>query len=180
MRTTITRVTVGVLALGVAGCASLRVNHDHDQQADFSQYSTYSWQDGRATLADNDPLAHQRVIQAIDGQLADKMLSPTESDPDLHVAYHSEFDERIVVDTTHYGYGYGPGWGWGGGLGLSSSTARARTYEEGTLVVDLWDVSANQLVWRGVATDTVSNNPDTNARKIQQAVQQMFRRYPPR
>jgi len=49
-----------------------------------------------------------------------------------------------------------------------------RTYLEGTLVVDLFDAANRKLVWRGVATDTVSDNPQKNAEHIDKAVEKMF------
>ena len=33
-------------------------------------------------------------------------------------------------------------------------------YTEGTLVIDLVDMAEKELVWRGIATGTVQENPD--------------------
>ncbi len=62
---------------------------------------------------------------------------------------------------------------------MGSSTTQVRTYQMGTLVVDLWDAQAKQLVWRGVASDTISDNPQQNEKKIDKAAEEMFKRYPP-
>ena len=60
-----------------------------------------------------------------------------------------------------------------------TSTTQVRTYQVSTLVVDLWDAQAKQLVWREVASDTVSNNLQQNEKKIDEAAEEMFKRYPP-
>jgi hypothetical protein len=35
------------------------------------------------------------------------------------------------------------------------------------------------LVWRGTASDTVSDKPEKNEKKIQKAAEKMFKKYPP-
>jgi hypothetical protein len=80
------------------------------------------------------------------------------------------------------GYGYGGGWYWGGygGYGgMGSSTTRVRTYNQGTIVIDMWDAKAKELVWRGIVTDTISDNPQKNIDKINKGLARVFERYPP-
>ena len=77
------------------------------------------------------------------------------------------------------GWGMGPGWGWGGGMGMGSSTTQVRNYTVGTLVLDMWEVERKQLVWRTTASDTLSDNPQKNSEKIQEAARKMFEEYPP-
>jgi hypothetical protein len=72
------------------------------------------------------------------------------------------------------GFGFGPwGWGWGG------PGAVIYTYLQGTLIVDLYDAKTRKMVWRGVATDTVSDKTSTNTEHIDKAVGKMFDKYPP-
>ena len=52
------------------------------------------------------------------------------------------------------------------------------TENRGTLVVDL--SNNKQLIWRGVASDTLSDKPDKNAHKIEKAVEKLFKSYPPK
>ncbi len=166
----------------LAGCSSRTVNFDYDQEADFTAFTTYDWYESDQMVADEAPLAHQRVIAAIDRQMAAKGFQEASSDPDVYVTYYASDRENTVIDTTHYGYGYGSGWRWGGmgGMGMSTSTSTVRNYTTGTLVVDLWDANAKRLVWRGTASDTVSDVPSKNAKTIDGVVVDMFKRYPPR
>jgi hypothetical protein len=166
-------IPVLIAAAVLVACTTLKVNYDYDREADFTRYETYSWIESDVSAADDNPLIHQRLIRAVDAQLAAKGLRLVDSDPDLHVTYHGESENVVVLDSV----GYYDGWYRYGGIGVS--TTRARTYEQGTLVVDLVDVGSNRLVWRGIATDTVASSPDAQSRQIETATQQMFRRYPP-
>ena len=172
----ISSVTLILLLVGavvVSGCVTLKVNYDYDREADFSSYKTYAWRDSDVSVQDTDPFMHQRLISAIEDELAAHGLQKAETGPDLFVTYYGESERIVVLDSVSY---Y-DGWYRYGGIGVS--TTRARSYEQGTLVVDLVDAAADRLVWRGVATDTVANSPDGQSRQIQTATRQMFRRYPP-
>ncbi len=46
---------LGAALIVAAGCSSMKVNHDYDHQADFSQYATYAWHDSETTVEDTDP-----------------------------------------------------------------------------------------------------------------------------
>jgi len=163
------------------GCSSMKVNYDYDRQADFSQYKTYAWHDSDTNVADTDPLAHERFISAVDRKLAANGFSKVGSNPDVFVTYHAEESQQMSLDTTYMGggWGYGPGWGWGGMGGMGSSSTTVRQYNVGTVVLDMWDAGQKRLVWRGTASDTVSDNPSKNAEKINTAVERLFQNYPP-
>jgi len=48
----------------------------------------------------------------------------------------------------------------------------------GTLVVDMLDANTKNLIWRGVASDTLSNNNDKNTKKLDKDVEKMFQHFP--
>jgi hypothetical protein len=172
------KLACAALVLGfLAGCSSMNINTDFAYEADFSQYKTFAYQDTDMSVADTQPLAHERIVGAIKRELQGKGFTEATSNPDIYVTYYGEDKEQIALDTTHMGYGYGPGWGWGGGFG--SSTTTVRSYTQGTLVVDMWDAEAKQLVWRGVISDTLSDNPQKNIEKMNKGMAKIFERYPP-
>ena len=178
------RLTVAVATMSIAiGCSSMTVNHDWDRQADFSTYKTYAWHDSDTNVKDSDPLGHDRFIRAIDAQLVAQGLQKVSSNPDVYVTYHSEENEQMSLDTTYMGggWGYGPGWGWGGmGMGgMGTSTTTVRTYSVATVVLDMSDAKQKRLVWRGTVSDTMSDNPQKNAKKIATAAEKLFKDYPP-
>ena len=178
------KLAAAVLALGfLAGCSSMTVNHDWAREADFSKYKTFQYVQTEANIADSNPLGDQRIVAGIKREMTAKGFTEASSNPDVFVTYHGEDQEGMSFDTMHTGfggYGYGPGWRWGyGGMGMGSSTTTVRTYTKGTLIVDIWDASAKELIWRGVASDTLSDNPQKNVEKANKALAKMFERYPP-
>jgi hypothetical protein len=72
------------------------------------------------------------------------------------------------------GYGYH---GWGGGMGTATTTAYE--YVVGTLVVDIFDAKSKELMFRGTASDEVSDKPEKNAKKVTKALDKMFKEFPP-
>ena len=176
------RLAIGAVTLAAAvSCSSMKVNNDYDRQADFSSYKTYAWHESETSLKDEAPLAHERIVQAVDGQLGARGFQKVAENPDVFVTYHAEQDQQMTLNTDYMGggWGFGPGWYWGGGMGMTSSRTTVQTYDVGTVVVDLWDSSQKRLVWRGTVSDTISDDPQKNAEKITIGTRRMFENYPP-
>jgi hypothetical protein len=168
-----------------------QVNIDFDRDADFTKYKTYAYQVCHRV---ENPLVDKRIVKELESRIAMKGLIRAEADADVNVTYHSSISEEFVVDTNTWGYGFGSGWYWGHGGGYSghgggylghgargpiSSTTTVRKYTRGTLIVDIWDTRTKQLIWRGTATDSVSENPEKNEKNLKTAMEKMFRKYPP-
>ena len=165
-----------VLSLLVSSAAvAQKVNVDWDRQANFSQYHTYMWQKsphpGKGFWDD-------RIVSAVDQQLQAKGLTKADANPDLWVVYsNSIHDQKEVVGT---GYNYGPYWGWGAwGMGPTTTTYNTYVTSLGTLVVEISDVKDKDLLWRGSATDTISDNSNKNIKTLDKAVAKLFKNYPP-
>ena len=161
------------LLLLSAGAFAQKVSVDYDREADFSKYKKYAWaEDVRA----GDSLMHKRIVDAIDDQLTAKgwiRVNPDQS-PDAYVLYQVAVREEQEVHV--WGTGYGPGWRRGGGGTTDVTVERILV---GQLVVEIGDAASKQLVWRGKASDTVSDKPEKNAKKIEKAAEKMFKNFPP-
>ena len=148
-----------------------KVSVDWDHDADFSKYKAYAWIESKSPGSE---LAAKRIVAAIESQLETRGLQKTQgNDPDLAVVYNVGAKERVSVEGYNYGYGR---YRWGGGTVRYDTT----TYTEATMVVDLVDAKTHSLIWRGTASDTVSDNPEKNAKKISKAAEKMFKKYPPK
>jgi hypothetical protein len=159
-----------------------KTSYDYDKSANFSAFKTYAHKEGTKV---GQPLIDERIVAAIDAQLAEKGLTKAESNPDLFVVYHMAFDKQKDISTfsSGYGGGYGPyGWGWGGGWGGGTTTTQVRDILIGTLVIDLADAKGNQLVWRGMGVKEVNTqaNPEKREKSINNAVKKIFKNYPPK
>src|SRR5690349_20933413 len=145
------------------------VHTSFSPSANFSSFRTYYWANTDA-VPGND-IVNQRIMAAVDRGMAQRgWTKAPEGEADLAVVANVSTQERQKLDTFYGGWGWG-GWGWGG---WGPTTTTVGTYLEGTLVVDLFDASTHKLVWRGVATDTVSHDPQKNAEHIDKAVAKMF------
>jgi hypothetical protein len=64
---------------------------------------------------------------------------------------------------------------------MGSSTTYATNYTEGSLIVGLFENEGKKLVWQGVATKTLAENPDAEQRTkaINDAVAKLMADFPP-
>ena len=160
-----------LLLLAVSGASAQKVNTDWDHSADFSKYKTYAWIESKNPAKSD--LTHKRIIENIEKQLAAKGFQKVAENADMLVVYNAGLKEQVSVQG--YSYGYGP-YRWGGG------TTSLHKYVElqATLVIDMVDAKSQQLVWRAIATDTVSDNPEKNIKKIEKAAEKAYKKYPPK
>jgi len=150
------------------------VKTDHDRAVNFSAYKTFMWIKEPNTT---NLLMKQRIVDAINLELGEKGLRLVTSGGDLGVSANSATHERHTLTTFYDGFPGGWGWRhrWGG-----PATTYVDTYQVGTLVVDLFDTSNKRVVWRGTATDTVSDKPEKNEKHLYEAVAKMFKDFPPK
>jgi Domain of unknown function (DUF4136) len=158
------------LGLGVSTQAQT-VKVDYDRGLSFQVFKTYAWTAG--TPAKNS-LWDQRIIDGVDKELAAKGFRKVEvnSDPDLLVLYHAAVGQQAELNTTSMG---GWGWRWGGGM----ATTTIERIPVGQLTVDIGDAKTKKLVWMGSSSDTLSDDPDKNQKKLQKALDKMFKKFPP-
>lgn len=64
-------------------------------------------------------------------------------------------------------------------MGFGNATTMVENYKVGTLVVDLFDSKTKTLIWRGSASDTLSNKSANNIKNLDKGVQKMFEHFPP-
>lgn len=169
---------VVVLVLGLTGCSTFDVYVDYDRQADFKSVKTFAWmQHEGPNVRDANPLMDSRIKNAIEHYLAEAGLVENPDDPDILVTYFASTDDKVVLNTTSYGMGYGPGWGWSPYWGGGYSTTTASTYTEGTLIIDIWDARAKQVIWRGTASGVLAGNPQKVSEQVQYAVDQIVKKW---
>lgn len=164
---------------------------DYDKDYDATKNKTFAWRTAdKSTVATSDPLLHSRIINAIQHYITMNGALEVESDPDVWVTYHASSKEEVVFNTSTYGYGYPGGWhgGYGGYYGRGyygggyygggGSVSTISTYRRGTLIVDVWDASSNELVWRGIAENiTISDNPAKMIKRIDKALEKMVKEW---
>lgn len=145
---------------------------DYDRAADFSRYKTYSWE----KVQTQDTLWVDGIKSAVNAELTAKGFAEVASGGDVSVVAVEMTKTQRTLDTFYNGLG--GGWRRGGGFGDATTTED--TYKVGSLVVDLFDPKTKTLMWRGSATDTLSDKSDKNIKNFDKGVQKMFDRFPPK
>ena len=166
-----------------------KVETDYAHGTDFAKYKTYKL----VKIGENpdvSQLVDQRIVSALEEELANKGLTKNEDNPDLLVGYQAAISHQTQLNTYGStvgggpGWGVGPGWGygWGGNMGMAStmSTTTESKIRNGTLVVDVMDPKQKQLLFRGIATDTLSDKAEKNTKKLQKSLAKIFQKYPPK
>src|SRR6202795_3099772 len=164
-------VAFSLVALSTVLAQNVRTDFDH--QANFSQYKTYSWQE----IKPANSLWDARIKNAVDAQLAAKGWTQVDSGGDVAIVAIKTTQTQRTLQTFYDGFG--GGWGWRGFGGMGDATTTEQDYKEGTLVVDLYDAKAKQLIWRGSAEDTLSNKEAKNEKNLDKGVAKMFKGFPP-
>jgi hypothetical protein len=173
-----TLAVAAALSLVGAAVSAQDVKVDFDKAADFTKYKTFAIKLGTSW---NNPLGEKRVLAEIQQGLTEKgwTATPDDSKADAIVVLHGATEKQKSLNTFYSGGYGGYGWrgGWGGGMGTSTTTVDE--YTVGTLVVDIFDAKSKQLVYRGTATDELSNKPEKNAKKLAKASDKLFKDFPP-
>ena len=164
------------MTLVFAGMASAQqVKTDYDRSANFALYKTYSWEH----VETKDPLNVDRIKHAVNTVLAARGWTMVDSGADVAVVAMEITRDQQTLNTFYDGLGGGWGWRRFGGGGFGEATTTTDTYTVGTVVVDLFDTKTKQLIWRGAASDTLSDNSDKNIKNLNESVDKMFKHFPP-
>jgi hypothetical protein len=168
-----------LLACLASACASgPLVQTDHDPAVAFDRLHSYAWKQPPPI---SNPLLRQRVVAAIDAELAGKgwrQAPETEADV-LLVGNVSARDEQ-TIEAFYDGPDWS-GWGWNRvtGAGPGPRRVEVHSYKVGTLVLDMFDAHSRRAVWRAIAEGTVPESQARIDRDAMAAVRGMFAEFPP-
>jgi len=161
---------LAVLLLFTAGTlAAQQVTYNFMPGTDFSKYHTYKWVEIPSNIHPNQ-IVDQEIRQAINNVLASKGFTPATGDKaDLYVGYQCAVDQERQWNA----------WGMRGFGGMGQATSS--TIQNGTLAVDFYDPTSQQLIWRGQATKTLnpSGNQQKDMNRLNSAVQKLLKNFPP-
>jgi Domain of unknown function (DUF4136) len=166
-----------LLLLLVSSASSQKVAVGYDHAADFSKIKTYTWTKG---VPAKNPDIDSHIISSVEKQLAAKGLTKVNEGGDMLISYHAavmpDFEQVTVAR---------PGT-WGPRTG---STDAAWQVVRGSLILEMVNPSTKQELWRGSATDTLSNegptidvakNLDKSKKKVTKVVEKLLKYYPPK
>jgi hypothetical protein len=155
-----------LMVASFAMAQQVSVNYNH--QANFSQYHTYAWGSNNTNAIRNSILA-QVAQQDIESAMASKGLQKVSESQNPDIVLTASGGEHEQTSWNAMGMR-----GIGGGFG--SITPQQNV--DSTMVVSLYDVKQKELIWRGIAENTLSNNGNKNQKNVEKAVQKMFKQWP--
>ncbi len=152
----------------VASAQNVYVNSSPN--ASFSSYHTYAWGQNQNPNQVASSFLAQEAQSQVNTQLQSKGLKMVQEseNPDLIVVISG----GMKTQTSYNAWGMR---GIGGGMGGITPEQNVI----GTLIVDIYDVKAKELVWRGMGQDTLNEkNSQKNMQMVDKAVAKMFKKYP--
>ena len=156
------------LLLSLIPLAAQQVSVNYNHSVGFSQFHTYAWGSNNANAIQNSILA-QVAQQDIDNAMAAKGLQKVAESQNPDLVLTASGGERAQTSWNAWGMR-----GIGGGMGGITPEQNI----EATMIVSLYNPKAQQLIWRGIAQNTLSNNGNKNQQMVEKAVQKMFKQWP--
>ncbi len=162
---------IGFTALLITACGT--VTTDVDKQADFSSYKTFNFGEQGDAPASIDA---RRIEQGIAIQLEGQGMKEVGHGGDIYVHHDIVTSTEFVSSGSSLSFGYG----WNSFGVVTSSPDRYRERKYGNLVVELVDIKANQVVWKGVSNRKLTASMDTERRErlITEEIAKMFENFP--
>src|SRR6516164_5789813 len=168
MKKTIACFTFLLVCLASSLMLAQQVSVNYNHGASFAQYHTYAWAGQNQNRIANSILA-QVAQQDIDNAMSQKGLQKVDEPQNPDLILTASGGEKEQTSYNMWGMR-----GIGGGMGGISPQQNV----EATLVVSLYNLKAKELVWRGIAQDTLNTNGNKNQQLVEKAIQKMFKQWP--
>ena len=180
-----------VLCVTLAGCASMRVNSEHDTAVNFAGYKTFSVLPASAERSGVDPgmalrlapLAEEAVRDAL---LAKGMTEAAREQANFAVLVRGQSLPRVEV--SHWGYApYGSYPGYPGYVGRRAGWAYpsyagypqsdVQVTEDRRLIVEVYDNGSHQPAWVGWIER--SSDGQVNPERVRNGIHEILKSFPP-
>lgn len=181
------KVMISLSIVLLSACAGTRVQPDYDATINFNQYKNYilhikaPGQKGKA----GNLFVHSIIAQEIDNELGSRNYTKFKDDgkQDFIVDYQLTMGTR--QPTSHGSIGIGMG-SYGGrtsvGVGIGIPLYSSKTYQEGTLLIQITDSKLNRVVWQATGTSLIAidTDRDKTREQIRETVKQILAEFPPK
>lgn len=175
---------VGVMLAACAPSRAPRVWADYDPQTipQLAAYRSYAWLAPPEDDLRADDLTEGRIVAAVDTVLQARGFEKSSRErADFLIGYFVTVRGKVEKSRgPTYGVGIGSG---GASFGVGFGSSGVRTYEEGTLVLDILDATEEVLVWRGSAEGRLDPDPRVEPARRQESMNQIvteiLKRFPP-
>ncbi len=131
-----------------------------------------AWRQGTPTL---DPLMQQQIQRAVERELESKGLTQVDHTPDLYVVTHTSTRLERRVDVNELGYS---GFLWRRRGDRYPPTTQIYYIPTATFGVDVLDSVSRRPVWRSLTIEYLRDSSEKNAKRIENTVRKIFKKFP--
>ena len=180
--------SIAALIIGLmlcTGCHSINPSYAYTTDAQFNQLQSFAWypesEYERTGIVKTQPAIDQTIRSILENTLKENGYIQVKRDPDFYITYHAAIERKLsAYDLNKFfssPYGtkntYWQNW--------SDPFAMSRDYEKGTLIIDIIQPRAQQLIWRGTATANYFLEPKdrVNIPNIEAAARAILDGFPP-
>ena len=131
----------------------------------------------------NNDLVDRRIRSAITDTLKAKQFTMKKvNTADFLISYNVVVEQRVTRTNISGSVSMGRSTrGRTGSIGMSTGS-QIRTYERGTMLIDIHDVASDKLVWRGVSAQALPDlsDPERLTTRINETVEAILKQFPPK
>ena len=150
------------------------VTIEYDENIKPGTYKTFMFVDSeKNSMSTSNPDMHERAVANIRVMFIRSGIREVKQNPDLKVTYHAAAGKDLSINISEYGYKYPRSYMRAG----SGTTSPAATYDQGAIIMDVWDAETEEVVWRGVAWKILNSNPEKRGKQLDQAMESMWRKW---
>lgn len=190
--------TAVIAAIIFGGCSTLQVKVDYNPKYDFSSLSTFAVV--YTNKNDQRDFSRARISQLLETYMQNKgYRSVDKSKADFYITMHLDVQKKSQVETNyetmgirpmpymytgiHRPFGTYPDVYPSGMIALEPDvrvTTSTHEYEEGKLVLEVFDVKKNEVVWQGIAKDELSAeySQEQKSAYINDVIAKLFKDFP--
>jgi hypothetical protein len=121
----------------------------------------------------NNSIANSALRETIAQAFVGRGYIVNERFPDVDIAVYASAHQKLDVTLWDYGYPYWPRHEWS-----NQHARRVTEYTEGTVIVDVVLRRSRELVWRGMGTAVLSENPGADVKELQKAAVAVIKKFP--
>lgn len=188
------KLLIPIMLVFLVSCSTVQVTNNWDKTLDFKEFKTFSmypWDKQNDELINE--YDRETITMSVISEMERRGYEHVEKGGELIVSTFVILENKTDYQayTNHYGgyAGYGGGWGyygspwaygygWGPGYYGGNTTITKVDYLQGTLIIDLFELKSKKLVWQGIGTGKVDDNPATRDRKLPKTISHIFRKFP--
>ena len=186
------------VAIFISGCSTLEVQVDYDSKYNFKKLSTFSVV--YVKKGDSKDFARSRISKILERHIEEKGYTKVDKDQaDFYFTVHLDIQENSQVETNYETMGIRPnrlnraympmGQPVNNRLYMRSGamyepdvrvTTNTYEYEDGKLIIELFDVKQKEVVWQGIAKDELSAGMSQEEKSIyiNQVISELFKDFP--